>query len=108
MATIDNIKLILNLDTDTQDSLLELLISNCEQAIKVYTGLETVPEALGFITEELVVERFSLIGSESLTEENIAGHSVKFLRTKLEDYSLFLNAYIETPISDNSNRFYMR
>jgi hypothetical protein len=109
MATIDNVKLLLNIADESSDDILELLISNCEQSINIYCGLTEFNTDLNFIVEELVIQRYSLLGTEGLSEESLGGNKVVFQQNTLDNYSVFLNAYkTDTATSTNSNRFYMR
>ena len=96
-ASLEFIKLTLGLNTDTSDKLLNMLVERATNRFKILlprvtnpnTGakeLQEVSEALDWIIEELVIERFNRIGSEGVTSETVAGHSVNFSEKDFKSY----------------------
>jgi hypothetical protein len=104
MAIKDNVKVIVGVQDNLQDSLIDRLIANVESRLKVWlkqnAGLTAIPEELMFIVEELVVNRYNKIGSEGMKSESIEGRSVSFTEDDFAPYLSILETYIlkaETP-----------
>jgi len=61
MATLENVKLLLSIDDDKQDSLLNIIINNTEKRLISLLPLdvEEIPVRLEYIVEEVAVKRFN-------------------------------------------------
>lgn len=92
---LNNIKLLLNIVDTVQDNLLELLIEYAVSILTLYIQTDYLPEQLNFICQELVIKRYNKIASESHTEENLQGSSVKFEMDDLMVYKDLLNRWID-------------
>ena len=68
---MDRLKLYLGITDDSEDELLETILLDCEQMLRMYIGAEEVPMELEWIITELSVKRYRKIGSEGLKEEQI-------------------------------------
>ncbi|MDK7194612.1 phage head-tail connector protein, partial [Lactobacillus gasseri] len=80
MATLENVKLLLSIDDDKQDSLLNIIINNTEKRLISLLPLdvEEIPVRLEYIVEEVAVKRFNRVGAEGMTNESIDGRSNTF------------------------------
>ena len=67
---MDRLKLYLGITDDSEDELLETILLDCEQMLRMYIGAE-VPVELEWIVTELSVKRYRKIGSEGLKSEQI-------------------------------------
>ncbi|TYS87575.1 phage head-tail connector protein [Rossellomorea aquimaris] len=98
MTIKDNVKIIVGIQDDLQDSQIDRLITNVEARLKVWlmqnAGLPGIPEELMFIVEELVVNRYNKIGSEGMKSESIEGRSVTFTEDDFKPYHSILGTYI--------------
>jgi hypothetical protein len=106
MTIKDNVKIIVGIQDDLQDSQIDRLITNVEARLKVWimqnAGLPGIPEELMFIVEELVVNRYNKIGSEGMKSESIEGRSVTFTEDDFKPYHSILDTYI--PKSETSGK----
>jgi hypothetical protein len=106
MTVKDNVKVIVGVQDNLQDSLIDRLIANVESRLKVWlkqnAGLTAIPEELMFIVEELVVNRYNKIGSEGMKSESVEGRSVSFTEDDFVPYLSILETYI--PITNNAGR----
>ena len=81
-------------DVDIIQSLFEMV----ESAICVYIGETVVPDNLKWITNEVVIQRYQLIGAEHLESEGIDVLSSKYRNPAelLNNYFLYLDSYNNT------------
>ena len=68
---MDRLKLYLGITDNSEDELLETILLDCEQMLKMYIGAKEVPMELEWIITELSVKRYRKIGSEGLKSEQI-------------------------------------
>ena len=68
---MDRLKLYLGITDNSEDELLETILLDCEQMLRMYIGAKEVPMELEWIITELSVKRYRKIGSEGLKEEQI-------------------------------------
>jgi hypothetical protein len=98
MTIKENVKIIVGIEDDLQDSQIDRLIANVEARLLVWlkqnAGLTGIPEELMFIVEELVVNRYNKIGSEGMKSESIEGRSVSFTEDDFKPYQSILETYI--------------
>jgi hypothetical protein len=98
MTIKENVKIIVGIQDDLQDSQIDRLIANVEARLLVWlkqnAGLTAIPEELMFIVEELVVNRYNKIGSEGMKSESIEGRSVSFTEDDFKPYQSILETYI--------------
>lgn len=91
--SIARVKAILNLDDDSKDTLLKVLLNNAVKTILVYLGVKDFPEALSFIAEELAIARYRKIGAEGISTEKIDEISTTYSVNDLNRYKDVLNIY---------------
>lgn len=99
---LDNLKLLLGITDYDRDELLEHIIALTESRLKrKLGGVETVPEELNYIVEEVSIIRFNRIGSEGLASHTVEGESLTFADSDFdafkEDIQDYLNSKDENP-----------
>lgn len=86
---IAELKTMLQLTTDNQDSLLKLIIKNTEQALSFKLSLsedESIPEDLAFIALEVCVRRYNRISNEGMASYSQEGESITFNSSDFDDF----------------------
>lgn len=95
-VTLESLKTMLQLKTDKQNDLLELIIDNTEQALRFKLGLgkdENFPSELGFISLEVCVRRYNRISNEGMTSYSQEGQSITFNSSDFDDFEDDINAW---------------
>lgn len=94
MAALENVKLLLSIDDDKQDSLLNIIINNTEKRLISLLPLdvEEIPVRLEYIVEEVAVKRFNRVGAEGMTNESIDGRSNTFQDNDFDEYMDVIDA----------------
>ena len=95
---IAELKTMLQLTTDKQDSLLILIIKNTEQALSFKLSLsenESIPEDLAFIALEVCVRRYNRISNEGMASYSQEGQSITFNSSDFDDFMDDINAWRE-------------
>jgi hypothetical protein len=110
MTIKDNVKIIVGIQDDLQDSQIDRLITNVEARLKVWlkqnAGKTEIPQELMFIVEELVVNRYNKIGSEGMKSESVEGRSVSFTEDDFKPYQSILETYIPKPETTGKVMFF--
>ena len=75
---LDKLKLLLNIQDDTQDELLQVLISLCKDEAFNYCNLPEYSTKLDGAVIEMVIERYNRIGSEGATQQSSSGVSMTY------------------------------
>ena len=75
---LDKLKLLLNIPDDTQDELLQVLISLCKDEAFNYCNLPEYSTKLDGAVIEMVIERYNRIGSEGATQQSSSGVSITY------------------------------
>lgn len=97
-ATLANLKTMLQLKSNKQDDLLNLIISNTEQALRFKLGVgkeEDLPGELSFITLEVCVRRYNRISNEGMASYSQEGESITFNSSDFDDFLDDINAWRE-------------
>ena len=98
VVSLDDLKTMLQLTTDKQDSLLKLIIKNTEQALSFKLSLsedESIPEDLAFIALEVCVRRYNRISNEGMASYSQEGQSITFNSSDFDDFMDDINAWRE-------------
>ena len=98
VVDIEELKTMLQLTTDKQDSLLKLIIKNTEQALSFKLSLsedESIPEDLAFIALEVCVRRYNRISNEGMASYSQEGQSITFNSSDFDDFMDDINAWRE-------------
>ena len=92
---LERIKIILGIDDDddTKDALLTILLENAMNALCVYLGVDTLPNSLKYIAQELTVSRYNKIGAEGISTEKIGELSTTYSVNDLGRYKDILKMY---------------
>ena len=97
-VSIENLKTMLQLTTDKQDDLLNLIIENTEQALRFKLSLETkevIPDELSFIALEVCVRRYNRLANEGMASYSQEGQSITFNSSDFDDFIDDINAWRE-------------
>jgi hypothetical protein len=89
---------MLQLTTDKQDDLLNLIIDNTEQALRFKLSLETkevIPDELSFIALEVCVRRYNRLANEGMASYSQEGQSITFNSSDFDDFIDDINAWRE-------------
>lgn len=95
-VSIENLKTMLQLTTDKQDDLLNLIIENTEQALRFKLSLtkdESLPDELGFIALEVCVRRYNRLANEGMASYSQEGQSITFNSSDFDDFEDDINAW---------------
>ena len=92
--TLDNIKVLLSLsDDNSQDELLAILLDNACSTICLYLDVQTIPDELIFIAEQMAVIKYRRIGAEGIDTEKIDVLSTKYIADDLKPFISMLDRY---------------
>lgn len=98
MVDLESLKTMLQLTTDKQDDLLNLIIENTEQALRFKLSLtadEKLPDELGFIALEVCVRRYNRLANEGMASYSQEGQSITFNSSDFDDFIDDINAWRE-------------
>lgn len=96
VVSLSDLKTMLQLTTDKQDSLLNLIIKNTEQALSFKLSLsedESIPTDLAFIALEVCVRRYNRISNEGMASYSQEGQSITFNSSDFDDFMDDINAW---------------
>ena len=103
MVQLEELKTMLQLTTDKQDSLLNLIIKNTEQALRFklsLSGDENIPEDLNFIAFEVCVRRYNRVSNEGMASYSQEGQSITFNSSDFDDFADDIKAWREQNSKD--------
>lgn len=95
---LNAVAMILGIDKKDGEKIevLTLLFDMVESAICLRIGENKVPKALEWLTDEIVIRRFQLIGAEHLQSETIDVIASTFKRGDfLKEYEAYIQSYID-------------
>lgn len=98
MVDLKSLKTMLQLTTDKQDDLLNLIIDNTEQALRFKLSLtkdEKVPDELSFIALEVCVRRYNRLANEGMVSYSQEGQSITFNSSDFDDFMDDIEAWRE-------------
>lgn len=91
---ISIIKLKLGLTEDSEkDNLLMVLLNDAIDYMKTYIEIDTIPEQLQFIAEEVAIKRYRRIGSEGISTEKIDVLSTSYKSDDFYEYKPLMKLY---------------
>ena len=67
---LEIIKVIVNINDNSQDPLINALISSYTQQVLNMTNLDVLPVELYPVIQDLVIQRYNKLGSEGMKQEN--------------------------------------
>ena len=97
MVTLQDVKLLLGIESLDRDDLLKLLIKTAETQLMgrlASAGVDAIPDELHYIAVELTVARYNRIGSEGMESESVEGHSAKYLTDDFAPYEKAISTYL--------------
>lgn len=104
----EDIKALLNISwiDESQDNLLDTLISLKSRKLNGALGCETTPVELEYIVIELVVNHYNRLGSEGVSIRSVEGISTHYADSanELEPYNAAIARYLNKSIG--KFRFY--
>ncbi|WP_049530170.1 phage head-tail connector protein [Streptococcus pseudopneumoniae] len=86
MADISQVKTLLGIDDNLQDTLLHTISTLTTSHFLAYAGVDDVPQGLDYIITEVMIKRFNRIGAEGLTRHDIEGASMSFSSDDFKEY----------------------
>ena len=96
---LDNLKLLLGIDIETEDADLDsklcLIISNTTARLKILLGGIEPPEELKHIILEVSIIRYNKIGSEGLSSHTVEGESLSFSEDDFAPFSDEIQAFLD-------------
>lgn len=81
----EDIKILLNVLDDKQDSLLDVIINHTANHLELLLG-KKIPSHLEFIVTEVGIVRFNRRGSEGMSNESVEGHSTSYIDNDFRQY----------------------
>ncbi|EPH98182.1 hypothetical protein D920_01740 [Enterococcus faecalis 13-SD-W-01] len=93
---LEEVKTLLGITDDLQDTLIELLIKDSEErilsalnsfALKNGTEeLKSVPTSLSYVERDVIIKRFNKMNSEGATADSEEGRSYTWEKSYLDEY----------------------
>lgn len=87
MDNLGRIKTLLGFKDDKQVKLLNVIIDNTEQALKIKLSSDEVPKELNYILVEVSVKRFNRLKNEGMTSYSQEGESITFNSSDFDDFA---------------------
>lgn len=83
---LSNVKTLIGLDDDSQDTLLGVIIDTTDQALCFKLQEDTVPTELSYIEQEVSIRRFNRIKNEGMASYTQEGESITFNSNDFDDF----------------------
>ena len=94
---LEQIKKLLGVFDNSQDELLQTIISLTEARLKnLLGGTDAVPTALSYITTEVAIRRFNRIGSEGVASHTVEGETMAWPDDDFAPYDDDIQAYLDS------------
>lgn len=93
-----DLKTMMEIKSDTQDNVLNLIIKNTTQALRFKLGLRTdevIPSELAYIAVEVCVRRYNRRKNEGMTSYEQEGQSFTFKSNDFDDFVDDINDWKE-------------
>ena len=93
-VTLADLKTMMEIKTDTQDDVLNLIVTNTTKALRFKLGLkptEDFPEELSYIALEVCVRRYNRRKNEGMTSYEQEGQSFTFKSNDFDDFADDIN-----------------
>lgn len=97
-VTLADLKTMMEIKTDTQDDVLNLIVTNTTKALRFKLGLkptEDFPEELSYIALEVCVRRYNRRKNEGMTSYEQEGQSFTFKSNDFDDFTDDINDWKE-------------
>lgn len=93
---LENLKLLLGIESSDKDNLLTLIISAATARLKVLLGGIEPPDSLGYIITDVSIRRYNRIGSEGMSSHTVEGESITFTDSDFAGFEDDIQAFLET------------
>lgn len=93
---LENLKLLLGIDTSDKDTLLKLIISSATARLKTLLGGIEPPDSLNYIIVDVSIRRYNRIGSEGMSSHTVEGESITFTASDFAGFEDDIQAFLET------------
>lgn len=93
-VTLADLKTMMEIKTDTQDDVLNLIITNTTKALRFKLDLkptEDFPEELSYIALEVCIRRYNRRKNEGMTSYEQEGQSFTFKSNDFDDFADDIN-----------------
>jgi len=104
----EDIKTLLGVDDVTGDEIdikIASIVSATASRLKLLLGgVDTVPDCLAYIVNEVSIIRFNRIGSEGLSSHSVEGESMAFQADDFAGYREDIQAYLDAQVAPSSSR----
>ncbi|WP_270223570.1 phage head-tail connector protein [Lacticaseibacillus paracasei] len=97
-VTLADLKTMMEIKTDTQDDVLNLIITNTTKALRFKLDLkptEDFPEELSYIALEVCIRRYNRRKNEGMTSYEQEGQSFTFKSNDFDDFADDINDWKE-------------
>lgn len=106
VVALSDLKTMLSLDTDENDSILNLIIKNTVKALRFKLGLKDsadFPSELDYIALEVCIKRYNRLKNEGMQSYSQEGESMTFNSNDFDDFLTDIEEYrSRANISKNS------
>jgi len=94
---LEQIKKLLGFSDNSQDELLQTIISLTESRLKNLLGsAEAIPVSLSYIVTEVAIRRFNRVGSEGFASHTVEGETMAWSDDDFAPYNDDIQAYLDT------------
>lgn len=93
MASLENVKMLLDISDNTQDNLLNLYLTRATSFVKNYCNIEEIPIGLNEVIEDIAVYRYRMNGVENIKSETKGSLSETYRDSLPDDIIAQLNRY---------------
>lgn len=93
---LENLKLLLGIESNDKDALLKQIIASATARLQVLLGGIEPPDSLEYIIIDVSIRRFNRIGSEGMTSHTVEGESISFADNDFVGYEEDIKAYLDT------------
>lgn len=97
-SMLENLKLMLGIESNDRDDLLTYILSATAQRLVNLLGLvgngQVVPDALSHVVVDVACARFNRIASEGMKSDSVEGESISFYDHDFDPYSDEIRAWL--------------
>ncbi|MEC1726924.1 phage head-tail connector protein [Schinkia azotoformans] len=93
MASLENVKLILDINDTSKDSILNLYIARSTNFVKNYCNIIEIPESLNGVIEDITVFYYRNKGVENIQSEGKGSLSESYIKSLPVDIISELNNF---------------
>lgn len=107
LITLDRLKILLNIDDDSEDTLLTTIKEHAQSKIRAYLKVDPssdFPVILDWVSDELTVKRYNKLSAEGLGSEGISGVVHDFEEDELKEYKPVLDNYLRFTVIDGNTK----